>query len=166
MAEIIAVVNDVDEIIGKSTLDEVHKNGALHRETAVLIVNNEGKIFIQERVDNGKLDISVVGHFPLEETYLQGIIREIREEVGLNITKQDLRELFKIRFSGLNGKNVRFITLFELRGDYKLEDLNLQLEEVKSMKAYSLEELNKMIKENPEKFTTSLIKILEEYSRI
>ena len=61
--ELIAIVDDNDNIIGKSPRKN-HANGLLHRETSVLVVNQKNEILVQERADSGHLDYSASGHFP------------------------------------------------------------------------------------------------------
>ena len=56
--EFLAIVNENDEIISKAKRDEIHNSGKLHRETSILIVNQNNEILIQKRSDNNKLDYS------------------------------------------------------------------------------------------------------------
>ena len=62
--EVLALVDEQDNMIGKAKRRDIHKPGVFHRHASVLIVNSEGQILLQTR-DNGMLDYSASGHFPI-----------------------------------------------------------------------------------------------------
>lgn len=88
--EIVDVVNEQDEVIGQSTKGVVNSDPSLiHREVAVLIYNNEGKILIQQRSRNKKFMplywiISVAGHVKSGQSYEEAAQMELGEELGFN----------------------------------------------------------------------------------
>ena len=160
--ELITIVNGKDNIIGKYPREN-HAEGRLHRETSVLIVNPNNEILVQIRADNGHLDYSASGHFPFDEDYL-GAIREVQEELGLDISKDKFVKISKHRIDySQRYINNRFITLWEVRGDYKIEDINIDSGEVKSVKYMSVPELKRMIKENPDSMSAGFIDSLQIY---
>ena len=162
--EIIAVVDDQDKVISQVARKN-HANGRLHRETAILLKNKNNEILIQIREDDKTLDYSVLGHFHVDETYKQGAVREAREELGIEIEESDLVEIKKFRVDTGKGKyvNRRFTTLFEFTTDYKLEDFNIDKNEVKAIAYYSSSSLKKIIKNNPEKMSEGLKNALKIY---
>ena len=162
--QIIAVVDENDKIVGKDSRKAIHTGGKLHRETFVLIVNEKNEILIQERIDNGKLDLSAAGHFSVDEDYLDGAIREMEEELGLEISKEKLDRIFKRRMdhSGLHAVK-RFVTLFEVKGKYDISDMKIDYSEVKNISYYPIRELKEIIKNHPEKMTHGLRESLEIY---
>lgn len=161
--EIIAIVDDDDRIIGKSPRRN-HAKGRLHRETSVLIINSKNEILIQVRENNGKLDYSASGHFPYDEDYLEGAVREVQEELGLNIDKSKFTKISKHRID-YSGKyvNNRFITLWEIRGDFKIRDMQIDTSEVRSVKYITISELKKRIKENPDSMSAGFVESLQIY---
>ena len=163
--EIIAVVDNQDNMISKSSPKEAHSSGKLHREAAALIFNEKGEILVQERSDNEKLDSSGAGHFMFDETYLEGVIREVKEELGLDISASKFNEILKVRLSGSNGLNNRFVTFFEVNGNYKIKDMKLELSEVKSVTYYDLKELNELLKKEPTRFARGFAYILKHFQK-
>jgi len=159
--ELIAVVDARDRVIGRAQRKKVHVKRLLHRESAVLLFNKRSELLLQKRRDSGLLDFSASGHFAFNETYLQGAVREVQEELGLKIPKSKFVKVCKQRI--LHGVSDRFLTLFEVNGDYDVKNMVLCKDEVKSVKYYSIPELKKIMKLKPEKMTQSLQKILKIY---
>ena len=161
--ELIAIVDDNDNIIGKYPRKN-HAEGRLHRETSVLIVNLNNEILVQERADSGRLDYSASGHFPFDEDYLDGAIREVEEELGLTIPRDKFVKISKHRIDySERYVNNRFITLWEVLGDCKIENMKIDPLEVKSVKYLSVPELKRIIKENPDSMSAGFIKSLQIY---
>ncbi|MFA6023357.1 MAG: histidine phosphatase family protein [Candidatus Pacearchaeota archaeon] len=162
--EIIAIVDNNDKIIGKYPRKN-HAEGKLHRETSVLIINPKNEILVQERKDSGKLDYSASGHFPFNEDYLGGIVREVSEELGLKIDKSKFNKITKYRINYSSEKyiNNRFITLWEVKGDYKIKDIKIDSSEVKAVRYYSIPELKEIIKENQSKLASGFKESLKIY---
>ena len=67
--EIIALVDENDNVIGGATRGEVHKKGLLHREVYIYIVNSKGQVLLQKRKDVHLWDHSASGHFPKKQNY-------------------------------------------------------------------------------------------------
>lgn len=82
MDEVI-VVNEDDEVVGKMTKDQAHKDGTPHRIAVVYVENSNGEILIQRRAD-GYLDHSSAGHVDIGESYEEAARRELSEELGIN----------------------------------------------------------------------------------
>jgi len=107
--EIFDVVNERDEVIDRQPRSEVHRLGLKHRAIHVLVFNARGETFLQKRSmtkdrEPGKWDSSTSGHLDSGEDYDACAVRELREEIGLDIPAQAVatgaspppRRLFKI----------------------------------------------------------------------
>jgi len=124
--EILDIVDDNDNVIGKEPREMVHTQGLRHREIHVWFFNNKGQILFQKRGKNvdtapGLLDASVGGHVDLGTTYKQSAINEVREETGLNIGEENLIFIDKIPAEhidslGLINKVFRSIFTYEYNG--------------------------------------------------
>ena len=108
--EIIAVVNEKDEVIGQVTRKEAHITGALHRETAAYLINSKQQVLLQQRSDNNLWDHSSSGHFSFSQDYVEGAVKEFEEELGIILDKSDFKEIAKEKISVTShqGKNNRF----------------------------------------------------------
>jgi isopentenyl-diphosphate Delta-isomerase len=149
--EILAIVDSDDHIVGRATRRAVHLNGHKHREASVLIVNSKNEILLQTRMDSGRLDYSASGHFPYNQGYLKAAVREVSEELGLRIPKSRFVKIGKFMLNARDGSNYRFVTLFEVRGDYKISKMRIDRGEVASVKYYSPGKIRSMIGKKPEK---------------
>ena len=76
-------------MIGTATRSECHGNPELcHRVSHVIVINSKGEILLQKRSMNkfiqpGKWDTSVGGHLDPGESYIEGAVREMMEELGI-----------------------------------------------------------------------------------
>jgi isopentenyldiphosphate isomerase len=100
VAEIFDVVNERDEVIGQKPRDEVHRLGLMHRAVHVLVFNSRGEVFLQKRSmkkdrQPGLWDSSASGHVDSGEDYDACAVRELGEEIGLQLNAAPQR-LFKL----------------------------------------------------------------------
>lgn len=85
----------------------------LYAGIAVIIFNAEGHVFLQQRLDVGQWGIPS-GHVEKGETVTQAVVREMKEETGLDVEVTRLIGVYSDPDSQIfeypNGKNVHFIT--------------------------------------------------------
>lgn len=85
--------------IGKTKLrTEVHRDGDQHKAVHIWIINNNGDILLQRRCatkdsNPNMLDISSAGHLSAGDDSLDGAIREVKEELNLDVNKEELQLL-------------------------------------------------------------------------
>ena len=121
-SEILSVVDDQDQVIGQRRRDDIHRLGLLHRATHVLVFRQDGQIFLQKRGQHkqespGLWDSSVAGHVDAGETYDACCVREIQEEIGIELEEIPKR-LFKLVASPQTG--MEFCWVYRLVTDLKL----------------------------------------------
>lgn len=93
----------------------------------VLIQNTKGEILIQKRSQQKGGEYALTsGHAKSGETPIQGIITEIKEELGIEVAKNELRLIHSDR----DDNKRMFYDLFYLKKDYDISKMNLQEEEV------------------------------------
>ncbi|PIR68072.1 hypothetical protein COU49_02745 [Candidatus Nomurabacteria bacterium CG10_big_fil_rev_8_21_14_0_10_35_16] len=156
--DLIDVVNEQDEVISSNARKKIHKLGLLHREIHVWFFDENKNIFFQKRglLKNspGLLDASVGGHVDSGEFYEEAAVREIKEEVGIKITQQDLFLLKKFKgFYQHNNKKNNFIRSIFI---YKIPVTELKAQESSDknggFEKISLKDLSKIIKTTNFKF--------------
>ena len=87
----VILVDDNDNVLGEITREKAHQEGLLHRVAVIYLVNDGGKILINERAKDGHLDHSSAGHVDVGESYLEAAKRELEEELGIaGIELQDI----------------------------------------------------------------------------
>ena len=111
----------------------------------LIIFNSQGEMLIQQRSDNkknwpSKWDISVGGCVISGEDSLQAIIRESKEELGLDLSKELTRPVFTFNF------NEGFDDIYLLNMDIDLNKIVLQEEEVQAVRWETIDNIFKMIK--------------------
>ncbi|MDD3083924.1 MAG: NUDIX domain-containing protein [Candidatus ainarchaeum sp.] len=153
--EIIALVDNNDNVISQITRKEAHEKSLLHREVYSFIINSKKEVLLQKRVDFGLWDSSPSGHFPKKQDYDDAIIREVKEELGLKLSKNDFQRIGKEYFKSRH--NTRFATIYFIRKNFLLKDFVLDKEEVSEVKYFNKKEINKLL-ENKEEVLTKATK--------
>jgi len=89
--EMLDLLDEAGRVIGTVQRSLVHGNPALrHRAVHVFVTDGKGAYYLQKRspykrVQPGKWDTSVGGHVPSGESYEQGALRELEEELGVQL---------------------------------------------------------------------------------
>jgi 16S rRNA (adenine1518-N6/adenine1519-N6)-dimethyltransferase len=92
------VVDKKDRILGHASRSEVHGNNLLHRAVHILIFNEAGEVYLQQRSrwkDRHPLkwDSSAAGHVGAAESYDETAQRELKEELGVSVPLQKISKL-------------------------------------------------------------------------
>ncbi|WP_108672348.1 NUDIX hydrolase [Peribacillus acanthi] len=103
-SEHIKIFDDQHRELGVATRDEVHKLGYWHETFHFWLIKKETdsyQIYFQIRSNTKKdypnlLDITAAGHLLAHETTADGI-REVEEEIGIKVTKEELVSLGVIK---------------------------------------------------------------------
>ena len=92
------IVDKNDRILGSASRSQVHGNNLLHRAVHILIFNEAGEVYLQQRSrwkDRHPLkwDSSAAGHVAAGESYDETARRELKEELGVSIPLQKILKL-------------------------------------------------------------------------
>ena len=164
--EIVAVVDEKDKVIGYATRREVHDKGLLHREVALVIINSKEECLVQKRKDNNKWSFSCGGHFPKNQSYIEAVVREAKEEIGLSVQKKELVEVAYFRHSSSPGKNVfndRFVKVFLLKKDILLSKIFIDKEEVSEVRYFTKKELEECANSKEKVLSSAFTRFVKEY---
>ena len=120
--------------------DEV-PNGRYYITVAVFIQNSKDEFLLQI---NKKYNMwtTTGGHPKAGETSLDGIITEIKEELGIDVNKEDLNLFKTIKTED------DFVDLYYLKKDININDITKQDEEVEDVKYFSISEIKELIRNN------------------
>lgn len=140
------------EIINKG---EPVPSGRYYITVIVWMQNSKGEFLIQKRVKskNGKW-ASTGGHVISGETSEEGILREIKEELGIMVKKEELTLFKTIKTED------DFVDLYYVKSEYREEDITIQIEEVEKAKWCTADEIEKLIEEG--KFSSSHAAFFED----
>lgn len=153
--EIIDEYNLRGEKIGTVDKDIAHKKGLWHKSVHVWIINEAKEILLQYRCEDKKLypdtwDASFAGHIGAGETSIDAVLREGKEEIGIDVDLDKLEYIFTnkeiLNYEDIDSRE--FVDIFLLYQDVKLEDLVYQEEEVGGAKYVSLDEFFTLADDN------------------
>ncbi|MDO8503077.1 MAG: NUDIX domain-containing protein [bacterium] len=151
--EYVDIVDESDEVVGKTSKQEAHEKGLLHRAVIAEVIGTDGKWTLvkhsPDRQDPGQFVSPIGGHVEAGETAEQALIREAEEEYGLT-GNVDFILKGKVTFNRTvigRRENHRFI-VYEIHSD-KPPVLN---HEAVGYERFSKDQLRKEMRENPRKF--------------
>jgi isopentenyl-diphosphate Delta-isomerase len=190
--EIFDVVNERDEVIGQAPRKQVHARGLWHRAVHVLVFNARGEVFLQKRsllkdTAKGKWDSSSSGHLDTGEAYDACAVRELREEIGLELSAlerpsagapphhalspgggeggvppgegvQGLQRLFKIDARKETGWEFCWIYRCESEGPFVLHP-----DEIETGEWFAPEAVTKWVEEKPRDFASAFVLIWKTF---
>ena len=106
----------------------------------VVIRNSKGEFLMQKRVESKGGDWGVTGGHPKSgETPMEGIITEVKEELGLDFSK----ERFVEYDSGCDGKDC--YKMYFVTKDIDISDITIQEEELSEVRWFTMDELKSMV---------------------
>lgn len=168
-SEVIDMVDAVGKVIGQTTRNEAYKRGLLHMAVNIIVFNRRGEIYLQRRSKNKSAfplywDISASEHLKSGESYKKAAIRGLKEELGINITKINLRRPNHIQKSKYlkNGVLIKEYELVELYTCKFDGEIKIDPEEVEDGKFFNLEDLSRFNKNNFTPWGLDEIKFLEK----
>ncbi len=167
MKEILNIVDENDKIIGQDIRTNVHKKGLRHREIWVWLYNDQGEILFQLRPKDaetrpGLLDASAGGHVDLDNDYEQAAVREIKEELGLDLKPEDLIFIAKrhsrVIHEETNIINDKFKKVFAYKFNDSIDKLMEKTQEAAGFEWWPIEKVLNMPEEEKKKFVPTIFK--------
>jgi isopentenyldiphosphate isomerase len=178
--EILDVVDENGMPTGE-TVDRVtaHRDGVPHRTAHVWIARRKGsrvEILLQKRCKDkdsfpGCYDISSAGHIPAGIDYIPSALRELEEELGVQVSAGELidcgpmHKVIDTSFRGNPYHDRQFCRVYLLWLDREAEDFTLQQEEIEEVRWMEYENCRKAVAENtiPNCIDLEELHILEEH---
>lgn len=156
MEEYFDVLNENGEFTDKrATREECHEKGYWHRAIYGFIFNKNGDVLLQKRSANKKLwpnlwDITAGGHVLTGEFGMQALIREVKEELNIDVTDNEIKYLVGSTSSTIKGKiiNNHFNECYIITKNVDISKIKLQEEEVSDIKWFTKEDILKRIDNN------------------
>ena len=137
--------NFTGEVMDK---EEAHDKNLLHNEISVFIINDKKQILLQKRSANKRFDQNkwalCAGHVDAYESLEEAAIREIKEEIGLDISKEELIP-FGERTILIKETNSHVTYSYYIKCNLKEKDFTIQKEELSEVKWFDIDEVINMI---------------------
>lgn len=162
--EILDIVDEHDNIVGKAPYEQVHAEKLLHHVVFALIFNDAGEILLQLRAKTKNAypshwSFSMGGHVRHSESYLQGLVREAKEEVGVDFSEHDFVFKGKGILTESTGGSIVY-QLYEVHYDGPIEE---KTEEVDAVQFVDFSTLKKMLDEGKEKMHPQTVKAFKRF---
>lgn len=155
--ELLDVLDEEGNLTGqKEDKDIIHEKGLWHREVCVLIRNEKGEYLIQKRAATKKQAPNkwgmTAGHVDAGENFEEAIVREIKEELGIEVTVEELKPLatFKQPYESQTTTNNNYTKYYFYTTNRKIEDYTICLEELSELKYITLEEMEQKVENKDE----------------
>ena len=155
MEELIDVLDENGNKTGEIvTRKQVHEKGLCHRVIVVAIIDKNGHLLMQQRTKNkelnpGKWDVSVAGHISSGQNSIEAAIREVSEELGVEVYANELKYILtykKIRKIKENYIDNQIYDCYIINKEkIKIEDIKIQESEVEQVKLCNLDEVKELI---------------------
>lgn len=155
--ELLDVLDEEGNLTGnKEDKDIIHEKGLWHREVCALIRNRKGEYLIQKRAATKKQAPNkwgmTAGHVDAGEDFEEAMIREIREELGIEVALEELTPLatFKETFENETTTNNNYTRYYFYETNRKIEDYTICLEELSELKYITIEEMEEAVEKKDE----------------
>lgn len=165
MDEKLDILNEFGEFTGKlATREECHKKGFWHRAVYGFIIDKNSNVLLQKRSQSKKLwpnkwDVTVGGHVEAGEFGRQTIIRECKEELGIDVKESEIKYI--VSSTSIHSKNdiinKHYDECYLIMKDIDISELTLQSQEVSDVKYFSKKELLQRIENNYDGLTEKTV---------
>lgn len=155
MEEYFDILDENGNKTGKTKLrSEVHRDGDWHKAVHIWIFNDKGEVLLQRRCatkdsNPNMLDISSAGHLSAGDDSLDGAIRELKEELDLDVNPQDLQLVKTFKKSSKYTEtfiNNEFDDMYILKTNKSIDDMHYQESEISEIFFVPYKEFKKMVK--------------------
>lgn len=132
--------NLTDRVVPRGDKSVVFSDNEHIGVVVVFIENSKGEFLIQKTsIEKGSEYSSTGGHVDAGETHLTSILREIKEELGIEVDSEELEYLGFMLYD----KPIRF--MYYLKKDIDINDVVVQEEEVDFVKYMNINEIKEII---------------------
>lgn len=156
MEECFDVLNEKGQYTGIiETRGKCHKEGLWHKAAVVFVINSQNQVLLQKRSANKRMwpnmwDVTAGGHVLAGEFGFEAILRETKEELGIELEKNDITFIGSTLSTNIKGDiiNKHFNEYYIANKDLDETKLKLQAEEVSEVKWIDKDEIISKIKDN------------------
>ena len=115
--------------------------GRYYITVVVFIQNSKNEFLLQKRVKNKDGKWATTGGHPISgKTSKQGIIAEIKEELGIDVVEENIKLFKTIKTED------DFVDIYYLKEDIDIKKIRIQKEEVEDVKWATVDEIKELIK--------------------
>lgn len=153
---LIAIVDHDNTVIGRKARTDLHSDD-IYTAATLWIKDGKGKVLLSQRSfkkknSPGKWGPSAAGTIEYDESYISNVIKEAKQELGLNISPEKLQKgplLFHQHARKYFAQS--YIYTYVAKED----DFLLQNDEVVDVKWFRIEQIDDLLIKYPEMFSSS-----------
>lgn len=135
--------NKTGKTLGKS---EVHEKELPHGSVFIWVYNNKGEVLLQLRSKKKKIfpnvwDVSAAGHISAGERPIEAAIREVGEEIGLNVNPEELTQVEFVKDTPLllpDKKHLEMCWVYILHQELNPKNLSIQKSELDGVRLQTI----------------------------
>ena len=162
--EKIILVDEKDNEIGTGEKLDIHQKGKLHRAFSIFVFNSKGELLLQKRSESKYHTASLwtntcCSHPRPNQDLEEEAKRRLMEEMGISC---DLKEVFSFIYKANVGELIEYEFDHAFVGRFD-GNPKPNKDEVEDWKWVNIDELEKDIDKNPEKYVPWLKIALEKY---
>jgi len=162
----IQIVDEQDNPVGAATKKEAWSQGLIHRIVRVMLEDENGLVLLQKRSADKELypncwDESVSGHVDANESYDKAALREMKEELGIEVPLTKVGTYY-VDFTWKAYKLKRFNAFYKGKITHQ-SVLKLSAEEVAGTQWFTIAEVKNLVKHDPEHVTDGLRQVIEHF---
>ena len=143
--ELVDIYNERHEKLNYTKERKHLSDGEYRLSCFIWVINDDNKILLQQRLATAKkmpnMWGTTAGGAIAGDTSLSGAMRELKEELGINVNKEEM--IFIGSYKRIND----FVEVWLCKKNIELSDLVLSQNEVQEAKWFSIEEFQQMIEE-------------------
>ena len=163
--ELIEIVDENGNYTGQvMDKEEAHDKNLLHNEVGIFIINDKKEILLEKRSANKRFNTNkwglCAGHVDAYETLEEAALREIKEEVGLDVSIEELIPYGEKEVT-IKDSNSHITYFYYVKCNKKEDEFIIQEEELSKVKWFNIDEIIMMIKERKTSFKENKIKSFE-----
>lgn len=170
--ELIDIVDENGNFTGEVLEKEIaHDRNLLHNEIACFVINSNKEILLQKRSMNKRFNPGkwglCAGHVDSGESLEDATIREIKEEIGLDVTVDELHT-FTEREINIKEKNSHIAYFYYLVTDKKEDEFVIQEEELSEVKWFNVDYIIELVEKEDTStvFTKDRLRLLNDIKKV
>ncbi len=163
--ELLTEVTAQNEVIGPIPRNEAHTdNNKIYRQTYIIVKDVKGRVLIQKRSATKDLypncwDLSVGGHVPFGLNYEETAVKELKEELGISTTKDDLTFMGEVLVDLPSSKEFFHVFEYTLKPTDTIHPMS---EEVADVQWMPIEKIQKSMKDQTMTWYPRPIQVVEK----
>lgn len=157
--ELIEIVDEKGNFTGQIIdKEEAHDKNLLHNEVAAFIINDRGQVLLQKRSADKRFNPNkwalCAGHVDAGESLDVAMLREIKEEIGLDVREQELHH-FGERAFAIRDSDSHVTYFYYVKSNLAAEDFKIQESELSEVKWFDIDDVINMIEQDDESIVFS-----------